>query len=216
VQSTVICPGCCVCLGTVRPGPTELGTDWNPTPETDHSAAALARYAVQVDAANGRPVLEPAAFPPQPLNDMSIRQAVRMWRANRAVCPPIATWDVHLVTNMDRLFADSDFNDDIGGWNTESVTTMADMFRGALAFNQLLQLNTQRVEEEVEEVEEEVEEEAWRTRAACLWHGRVQPADGVQRHGECDDDGVNVLLHERVQPAASIRSHGSRAICVHT
>ena len=83
-------------------------------------------------------IREPAAFPPQPLNDMSIRQAVRMWLRDRAACPDIATWDVHLVTNMSRLFLNSDFNDNIGDWDTGNVTTMASMFRGAQAFNQRL------------------------------------------------------------------------------
>ncbi len=42
------------------------------------------------------------------------------------------------VTDMSQTFADSDFNRDISGWDTSSVTTMSQMFAGTLYFNQTL------------------------------------------------------------------------------
>jgi hypothetical protein len=55
------------------------------------------------------------------------------------VCtPPIGSWDVSLVTNMDRLFMQNRvnngaayvvFNTDISAWNVGSVTSMFEMFR---------------------------------------------------------------------------------------
>ncbi|WGK68219.1 BspA family leucine-rich repeat surface protein [Candidatus Haliotispira prima] len=44
--------------------------------------------------------------------------------------------DVSKVTDMSRLFADSDFNRDISGWDVSGVTDMSEMFSGAFIFNQ--------------------------------------------------------------------------------
>ena len=53
-------------------------------------------------------------------------------------------WDVSRVTDMSDLFDrpagrndDNTFNDDIGGWNTSSVTNMSGMFGGCSAFNKV-------------------------------------------------------------------------------
>ena len=49
----------------------------------------------------------------------------------------IGGWDTEKVTTMVRMFLDAQvFNQDIGNWNTISVTTMAEMFRNAPVFNQ--------------------------------------------------------------------------------
>jgi surface protein len=50
---------------------------------------------------------------------------------------PIAGWDTSSVTDMAEAFREgSSFNDDISAWNTSSVTTIAIMFYNAAAFNQ--------------------------------------------------------------------------------
>ena len=49
---------------------------------------------------------------------------------------PIAEWDVAGVTDMDKIFDDSNsFNGDISKWDVSSVTTTSDMFAGATLFN---------------------------------------------------------------------------------
>jgi surface protein len=63
-------------------------------------------------------------------NDTELREAVRRWQ--QEVEGPgliskygdIADWDVGMVTNMSRLFADTSFNEPIGSWNTSAVTNM--------------------------------------------------------------------------------------------
>lgn len=49
----------------------------------------------------------------------------------------IGDWDTSTITNMESMF-DSNvvFNQDIGGWDTSNVTTMASMFKNAVIFNQ--------------------------------------------------------------------------------
>ncbi|RYM32323.1 BspA family leucine-rich repeat surface protein [Brumimicrobium glaciale] len=42
----------------------------------------------------------------------------------------INSWDVSNVTNMFRLFSNSNFNQSIGSWNTANVTDMTQMFSG--------------------------------------------------------------------------------------
>jgi surface protein len=49
----------------------------------------------------------------------------------------IGNWDTSYVTDMRSMFAGaSKFNQDIGYWNTSNVTNMNEMFHGADAFNQ--------------------------------------------------------------------------------
>ena len=48
----------------------------------------------------------------------------------------IGNWDTSSVTSMSRMFRRSEsFNQDIGGWDTSSVIYMTDMFHQATAFN---------------------------------------------------------------------------------
>jgi len=63
-------------------------------------------------------------------NDTELREAVRRWQ--QEVEGPgliskygdIADWDLGMVTNMSRLFADTSFNEPIGSWNTSAVTNI--------------------------------------------------------------------------------------------
>lgn len=48
----------------------------------------------------------------------------------------ITRWDVSNVTNMQGLFRDTFFNQDISGWSVSNVTDMSDMFRDNRNFNQ--------------------------------------------------------------------------------
>ena len=49
----------------------------------------------------------------------------------------IGGWDTSSVTNMGAMFKNaSAFNQDIGSWNTSSVINMYSMFQEALSFNQ--------------------------------------------------------------------------------
>ena len=69
-------------------------------------------------------------------NDTELREAVRRWQ--QEVEGPgliskygdIADWDVGMVTNMSRLFADTSFNEPIGSWNTSAVTNMQSTLGG--------------------------------------------------------------------------------------
>ena len=49
----------------------------------------------------------------------------------------VGGWDTSSVTDMFAMFRNANaFNQDIGGWDTSSVTNMSDMFFPAAAFNQ--------------------------------------------------------------------------------
>ena len=49
----------------------------------------------------------------------------------------ISNWDVSNVTNMEGMFiANKIFNQDIGSWDVSSVTNMEEMFWQASSFNQ--------------------------------------------------------------------------------
>lgn len=48
------------------------------------------------------------------------------------------TWGLNMATNMSQMFYDAiTFNQDISTWNTYGVSTMAEMFKNATAFNKL-------------------------------------------------------------------------------
>ena len=48
----------------------------------------------------------------------------------------IGGWDTSSVTNMSYMFASSKFNKDISSWNTSAVLDMSYMFYAATSFNQ--------------------------------------------------------------------------------
>merc|ERR1712176_37989 len=49
----------------------------------------------------------------------------------------IGSWNTSSVTNVKSMFLDaSSFNQDISSWDTSNVTNMAGMFRNASSFNQ--------------------------------------------------------------------------------
>jgi hypothetical protein len=60
--------------------------------------------------------------------------------------PPIGTWDVSGVEDMEGLFKGwHEFNEPIGEWYTRSVTNMASLFEGCSSFNQPLDWDTSEV-----------------------------------------------------------------------
>lgn len=48
----------------------------------------------------------------------------------------VSAWDVSNVTDMQDMFAYSDFNQDLSNWDVSSVTNMSGMFNGCTKFNQ--------------------------------------------------------------------------------
>jgi len=87
--------------------------------------------------------LPPSPPPPPPITDSNFLDVVDGWlNTGASVYGNIAYWDVTLVTDMSDAFSSdrnpnaATFNDDIIGWNTENVTNMSSMFKGAAAFDQ--------------------------------------------------------------------------------
>ena len=50
----------------------------------------------------------------------------------------IGEWDVSKVTNMNKLFEYTDFNEPLNHWNVSNVTNMKQMFFNCREFNQPL------------------------------------------------------------------------------
>ncbi|WP_421808294.1 BspA family leucine-rich repeat surface protein [Flagellimonas sp.] len=70
-------------------------------------------------------------------NLSNVGSMVSMFRYCTNFNGDIGDWDTSNVTNMLALFAGADaFNQDISGWDTSDVTTMGAMFTGATSFNQ--------------------------------------------------------------------------------
>jgi len=106
-------------------------------------------------------------------NNKTLRRAIKLYLNNPNLAidlhGPINSWDVSNVTDMNRLFRGSSFNDDIRSWNTcnvrnmkcmfkdakyfnkplpwciDKVVDMSSMFKGATSFNQSLYWNTDHV-----------------------------------------------------------------------
>ena len=57
-----------------------------------------------------------------------------------SVIGDISSWNTSCITDMSRMFYDTDFNQDISGWDTSSVTDMSGMFYYDNAFNQDISL----------------------------------------------------------------------------
>jgi surface protein len=138
------------------PGPPSAWTPWRPPPIPSDPPPSP------------RPPTPPPPSPPPPANQFRDRAALELavnaclaaapsgvgcYAANPDICGvgvncgEINTWDVSLVTSMERLFMDaSDFDADISAWNTAGVSTMNYMFKGAKSFNMNISAwNTARV-----------------------------------------------------------------------
>lgn len=79
----------------------------------------------------------------QPLTDSTIGQAVTDWMAGGATKDTviatygsIGAWDTSQVTNMQDLFRDTTFNEDITNWDVSNVTNLSWMFYGNADFSQ--------------------------------------------------------------------------------
>ena len=63
-----------------------------------------------------------------------------MFRKKGAIANTLASgignWDTSSVTNISRMFANSNFNQDISNWDVSSVTNLDRTFNGAQSFNQ--------------------------------------------------------------------------------
>ena len=77
------------------------------------------------------------------MDDNTIRAAVDLWESDKAAAEaqygPISAWDTADVVDMKELFRyteKNEFNEDIGAWNTSSVTSMNRMFFLAINFDQ--------------------------------------------------------------------------------
>ena len=78
----------------------------------------------------------------QPQTKEELKTAVNLWISDNTSAlvtyGEINTWDVSLITNMESLFANSDFNSNISNWDVSNVTTMHEMFKNTENFNQPL------------------------------------------------------------------------------
>ena len=78
----------------------------------------------------------------EPLTDNNIKQAVKGWLTDtsknivKSTYGDISNWYTVDVTNMDNLFKDTSFNENISNWNVSKVESMKGMFYNAVSFNQ--------------------------------------------------------------------------------
>jgi surface protein len=78
------------------------------------------------------------------ITDANIHQLVSDYLTNKNNLPiglkniPIGEWDVSKVTNMNSLFKNTDFNEDISNWDVSNVRDMSSMFEAANSFDQNL------------------------------------------------------------------------------
>jgi hypothetical protein len=81
--------------------------------------------------------MEPQQFVFQPRSSIELRVAIYNYlNGNTVNYPPIGTWDVGLISDMDNLFLDyAKFNECICDWDVSNVRSMASMFRGCAKFN---------------------------------------------------------------------------------
>ena len=73
------------------------------------------------------------------LNNNNFTDAINMWLHAKPLCinlyGHISKWNTKYITNMDYIFSNSTFNDDISNWNVSNVTSMKNMFSCNYNFN---------------------------------------------------------------------------------
>jgi surface protein len=87
-------------------------------------------------------------FPAQYFKDLSyLFENSWLDPQNSWLNPPIGSWDVSNVVNIESMFADNhEFNQPLNGWDVGNVTNMMNVFNNATVFNQPLNLwNTSKV-----------------------------------------------------------------------
>lgn len=75
----------------------------------------------------------------KPLNSWRLPNVLTiagMFANTQSVVGSLTAWGLGKCTDMSRVFSNSTFNGMIGGWNTSSCTTMREMFKDAVLFNQ--------------------------------------------------------------------------------
>ena len=72
------------------------------------------------------------SFSQTPITQSNIQDAVDLWVSNQTNAEEeyghISDWDVSNVTNMDSLFQDLVFNQDISNWDVSSVVNLISVF----------------------------------------------------------------------------------------
>ena len=85
-------------------------------------------------------IAETEPEPYQFVDKVELQTAVALWISNESTAlttyGQINTWDVSNVTNMNSMFSNTPFNQDISNWDVSSVTDMGHMFSGNTSFNQ--------------------------------------------------------------------------------
>lgn len=87
---------------------------------------------------------EITSFLPIPLNNTTIREAVKLWFDDRKKCLEIyghiSRWDTSRVSDMSDLFIGrTNFNEDISMWKIKRVKDFRQFLKGCIKFNQNLQ-----------------------------------------------------------------------------